>query len=66
VRVESLKEGALLALDQLRANKVRTFLTIFGVVVGVATVMAMSALIVGVRSSILESFEAVQTQRARG
>jgi putative ABC transport system permease protein len=58
VRIDSLKEGASLALDQLRANKFRSILTILGIVVGVATVMAMSALITGLRTSILAEFEA--------
>jgi putative ABC transport system permease protein len=58
MRLESLQEGAALALDQLRANKFRSGLTILGIVVGVATVMAMSALITGLRTSILSEFEA--------
>ncbi len=58
MRIESLQEGAALALDQLRANKFRSALTILGIVVGVATVMAMSGLINGLRSSILAEFEA--------
>jgi putative ABC transport system permease protein len=58
MRIESLREGAALALDQIRSNKFRSGLTILGIVVGVATVMAMSALIQGIRSSILDEFEA--------
>jgi putative ABC transport system permease protein len=57
MRLSSLHEGAVLALDQLRANKFRSALTILGIVVGVATVMAMSAMIEGVRTSILEEFQ---------
>jgi len=59
MRFESLREGAALAIDQLRANKFRSGLTILGIVVGVATVMAMSAMIQGIQSSILEEMEAV-------
>lgn len=59
MRLESLGEGARLAIDQLRANKFRSALTILGIVVGVATVMAMSALIQGIRSSITSEMEAV-------
>jgi putative ABC transport system permease protein len=59
MRIESLREGALLALDQIRANKFRSGLTILGIVVGVATVMAMSAMIQGIRSSVLDEMEAV-------
>ena len=58
MRIESLREGAVLALDQLRANKFRSGLTILGIVVGVATVMAMSAMIQGIRSSVMDEMEA--------
>src|SRR5690606_23355909 len=58
MRIDSFREGAALALDQLRANKFRSGLTILGIVVGVATVMAMSAMIQGIRSSVLEELEA--------
>ena len=46
------KEGVDIALDALRANKLRSALTILGIVIGVATVVAMGAVIGGVRSSI--------------
>ena len=53
-RLESIHEGTVLALDQLRANKSRSALTILGIVVGVAVVMAMSAMISGIRTSIID------------
>ncbi len=56
MRLESIREGTVLALDQLRANKSRSALTILGIVVGVAVVMAMSAMISGIRTSILDLF----------
>jgi putative ABC transport system permease protein len=59
MRLESLREGAVLALDQLRANKFRSGLTILGIVIGVAVVMLMSAMIQGIRSSIVDEMEAV-------
>lgn len=58
MRLESFTEGAALALDQLRANKVRSALTIIGIVVGVATVMVMSAMIAGIRQSVVSAIEA--------
>lgn len=58
MRLDSLLEGAALAIDQLRANKFRSFLTILGIVVGVAVVMAMSAMITGIRTSITREMEA--------
>jgi putative ABC transport system permease protein len=54
MRIESFYEGAALALEQLRLNKFRSGLTILGIVVGVATVMAMSAMIQGIKSSVTE------------
>jgi putative ABC transport system permease protein len=57
MRLDSLLEGARLGVDQLRANTFRSVLTITGIVVGVATVMAMSAMVTGVRSSVMESVE---------
>jgi putative ABC transport system permease protein len=53
MRLDSIREGTVLALDQLRANKSRSALTILGIVVGVAVVMAMSAMVSGIRSSII-------------
>ena len=44
-------EGVLIALDSLRANKVRAALTIMGVAVGVFVVVAMGATVHGIRMS---------------
>ncbi len=55
MRLESIHEGTVLALDQLRANKSRSALTILGIVVGVAVVMAMSAMVSGIRTSIISA-----------
>ena len=54
----SVAEGVKLAFDQLRSNKLRSGLTILGIVVGVATVVLMSAAIIGIRNPIMESFAA--------
>ncbi|MBI4410229.1 MAG: ABC transporter permease [Gemmatimonadetes bacterium] len=59
MRIESLQEGARLAVEQLRANKFRAALTILGIVVGVGSVMAMSALVSGIRTSIMSEMEAI-------
>jgi len=58
VRIENLGEGIRLAVDQLRANKFRSALTILGIVIGVATVMIMSAVVTGVRSEAMEGINA--------
>jgi putative ABC transport system permease protein len=47
-----MSEILLLALDSLRSNKLRSFLTILGVVIGVATVIGMSSIISGLNSNI--------------
>jgi putative ABC transport system permease protein len=57
IRMDSIREGAILAIDQLRANLFRSSLTILGIVVGVATVMWMSAMVTGIRTSIIDSIE---------
>jgi hypothetical protein len=59
MRIESLQEGAVLALDQIRANKFRSGLTILGIVVGVAVVMAHERGDPGHPSSIVDEMEAV-------
>jgi putative ABC transport system permease protein len=53
-----LVEGVRIATDAIRANKTRASLTILGVAIGVAVVVTMAALITGIRTSILEAFEA--------
>jgi putative ABC transport system permease protein len=58
IRFEAFLEGATLAVDQLRANKFRSALTILGIVVGVASVMAMSSLVAGIRGGIMSELEA--------
>lgn len=54
----ALSEGLFIAWDALRSNKIRSGLTILGVAVGVSVVVAMAALITGLRSSVMEGFEA--------
>lgn len=52
------REGVTIALDALWSNKVRASLTILGIVIGVATVMAMAAVITGIRSGVVEDVAA--------
>jgi putative ABC transport system permease protein len=56
-RTEHLAENVQLALDAMRASKMRSGLTILGVVIGVATVMAMTAIVQGVRDQIVHTIE---------
>ncbi|MCC6163130.1 MAG: ABC transporter permease [Acidobacteria bacterium] len=52
IRVGMLWEILRIALDTLRANKLRSALTILGVVIGVMSVVAMTALITGFSNSL--------------
>jgi putative ABC transport system permease protein len=47
----TLREGLLVAFDSLRANKVRSGLTILGVTIGVMVVLIMAAVVQGVNES---------------
>jgi putative ABC transport system permease protein len=57
VRIFSLFEGVTIAIDSLRANKVRAALTILGVAVGVFVVVVISAAIHGINASVARDFE---------
>ncbi len=52
-----LLEGISIALDSIRANKVRAFLTILGVAVGVMVVIAMASAITGINRGVQEQLE---------
>jgi putative ABC transport system permease protein len=54
---ERIKSNVQLALDTLRANKLRSSLTILGVVIGVSTVMAMAAIVQGIQDQIVRTIE---------
>jgi len=53
----NLGEGLALALDAIWANKLRSALTILGVVIGVTTVMAVASLVQGIRRQIFNAIE---------
>ena len=59
MNLTSAREGVQIALDALRSNKVRAALTVLGIVIGVATVVAMAAMLGGVRSAITGELEAL-------
>jgi len=48
------RESVRMALDTLRSNKLRSGLTIFGIVIGVATVITISSLINGVNNRVAD------------
>src|SRR5882762_3188211 len=59
MRFDDVKESSLMALDTLRANKLRSSLTILGVSVGVLTVIFMVAIIQGLNKAFAEQIEAL-------
>lgn len=54
---ENIQNNIALAIDTLRANKMRSALTILGVVMGVSTVMAMAAIVQGIKEQIVRTIE---------
>ena len=50
-----LGEGVQLAFESLRTNKLRSALTILGVVIGVATVMTMASIVGGIQTQIMNA-----------
>ncbi|HMQ04530.1 MAG TPA: ABC transporter permease [Pyrinomonadaceae bacterium] len=55
-------ENLKMALDTLRTNKLRSFLTIIGVVVGVITVMLISSIISGIGMAVEEQVKSFGTR----
>ena len=56
-RLLGMGEGVTIALDSIRANKVRAGLTILGIAVGVFVVVVISAAIHGINTSVAKDFE---------
>jgi putative ABC transport system permease protein len=52
-----LGETVRIALASLRANKLRTLLTVIGVVIGIGTIIGMLSLINGINRSVMNEFE---------
>src|SRR5215203_6044138 len=62
MRLFRFHESISLAFETLRGHKFRSFLTVFGVVIGTLTVMAVSALIKGLDQKFQEEMEAFGTR----
>src|SRR6266478_9463105 len=59
MRLEDVKESAAMAIDTLRANKLRSSLTILGVSVGVITVIFMVSIIQGLNKAFADQIESL-------
>lgn len=59
MRLDDIKESALMAFDTLRANKLRSALTILGVSVGVLTVIFMVSIIQGLNKAFADQIESL-------
>ncbi len=59
MKLEDIKESALMAADTVWANKLRSSLTILGVSVGVITLMFMVSIIQGLNKAFAEQIEAL-------
>ena len=55
-------ENLLMALATLRTNKLRSFLTVVGVVIGVWTVMAIASIISGIDTAVKKEVESFGTR----
>jgi len=62
VATSSFYENFKMAIDTLRGNKLRAFLTIVGVVVGVITVMLISSIISGINVAVEKQVEKFGTR----
>ena len=56
---DDIKESAFMAFDTLRANKLRSTLTILGVIVGVVTVIFMVSIIQGLNKAFADQIESL-------
>ena len=56
-KLKPLGEGVVIAIDALRANKVRAALTILGIAIGVFVVVIISAAIHGINAGVTAEFE---------
>ncbi|MBN1644662.1 ABC transporter permease, partial [Candidatus Woesearchaeota archaeon] len=58
-----IKDYALFALKSFKSRKLRTFLTMLGIFVGIAAVVSLVSLGQGLQKAITEQFEALGTNK---
>jgi putative ABC transport system permease protein len=54
-----IREALIMAFDAIRANKLRSFLTVLGVMIGVSSVIGMVSLITGLNNSMAHQIESL-------
>jgi putative ABC transport system permease protein len=59
MRAGILKEITWMAVDSLRSNKMRSFLTLLGIMIGVMTVIAMVSVVQGINRSVMSELESI-------
>ncbi|MGB2804599.1 MAG: ABC transporter permease, partial [Candidatus Zixiibacteriota bacterium] len=59
INIFEIKEAISMAFAAIRAHKMRAFLTVLGVLVGVATVIAMVSIITGLNQSMAQQIESL-------
>jgi len=59
MRIGILKEITWMALDSLRSHKMRSFLTLLGIMIGVMTVIAMVSVVQGINRSVMSELESI-------
>jgi len=55
-KIVTFREGAGMALDNIRSNRVRSFLTLLGIMIGVMAVITLISTVSGVSGTIASSF----------
>jgi putative ABC transport system permease protein len=61
LRLTFLRETMLMALGTIKSHKFRSFLTVLGIVIGVATVIAISSILTGLRGNLVKMIESYGT-----
>lgn len=59
MRVGIFKEITWMAFDSLRSHKMRSFLTLLGIMIGVMTVIAMVSVVQGINRSVMSELESI-------
>ena len=59
MRVGILKEIFQMSFDSIKSHKLRSFLTLLGIMIGVMTVIAMVSIIQGINRTFLGELESV-------